>query len=164
MRVSVTGRSPKATTMSPDRKSTRLNSSHMSISYAVFCLKKKKIKVTVRSFHATFPLECVADEVNTIENRVAVTGVERSGVVSVEAPLGVRCFFFYGYGDHRDLHSFPTRRSSDLAGLAVTPAGGDVLYVEAQLLPGGKGLTDRKSTRLNSSHMSISYAVLCLKK
>src|SRR5205809_6459076 len=24
-------------------------------------------------------------------------------------------FFFYGSGDHRDLHSFPTRRSSDLA-------------------------------------------------
>src|SRR5207249_9361753 len=28
----------------PDRKSTRLNSSHVSISYAVFCLKKKKKK------------------------------------------------------------------------------------------------------------------------
>src|SRR5438309_5162473 len=28
----------------PDRKSTRLNSSHSSISYAVFCLKKKKQK------------------------------------------------------------------------------------------------------------------------
>src|SRR5690625_6149426 len=28
-----------------DRKSTRLNSSHVAISYAVFCLKKKKIKV-----------------------------------------------------------------------------------------------------------------------
>src|SRR5689334_24816774 len=28
--------------LSPDRKSTRLNSSHSSISYAVFCLKKKK--------------------------------------------------------------------------------------------------------------------------
>src|SRR5438876_8059884 len=28
----------------PDRKSTRLNSSHPSISYAVFCLKKKKTK------------------------------------------------------------------------------------------------------------------------
>src|SRR3712207_8222409 len=27
----------------PDRKSTRLNSSHANISYAVFCLKKKKI-------------------------------------------------------------------------------------------------------------------------
>src|SRR5207253_6911895 len=28
-----------------DRKSTRLNSSHVAISYAVFCLKKKKIKI-----------------------------------------------------------------------------------------------------------------------
>src|ERR1039458_10672419 len=28
----------------PDRKSTRLNSSHLGISYAVFCLKKKKNK------------------------------------------------------------------------------------------------------------------------
>src|SRR5690625_6673413 len=28
----------------PDRKSTRLNSSHVAISYAVFCLKKKKFK------------------------------------------------------------------------------------------------------------------------
>src|SRR4051812_50139928 len=32
----------------PDRKSTRLNSSHMSISYAVFCLKKKKRKETTQ--------------------------------------------------------------------------------------------------------------------
>src|SRR5438477_2914550 len=32
-----------------DRKSTRLNSSHMSISYAVFCLKKKKTIDSVRS-------------------------------------------------------------------------------------------------------------------
>src|SRR5690625_5743245 len=30
------------TKMSEDRKSTRLNSSHVAISYAVFCLKKKK--------------------------------------------------------------------------------------------------------------------------
>src|SRR5438477_8665758 len=30
--------------------------------------------------------------------------------------------------------------------------------------PGACGLRDRKSTRLNSSHMSISYAVFCLKK
>src|ERR1035438_3235270 len=28
--------------INPDRKSTRLNSSHLGISYAVFCLKKKK--------------------------------------------------------------------------------------------------------------------------
>src|SRR5207249_9020669 len=33
--------SPATTRGSSDRKSTRLNSSHVSISYAVFCLKKK---------------------------------------------------------------------------------------------------------------------------
>src|SRR5256885_9551052 len=33
-----------------DRKSTRLNSSHLVISYAVFCLKKKKKQI----FHVTF--------------------------------------------------------------------------------------------------------------
>src|SRR2546430_15889296 len=33
-----------------DRKSTRLNSSHSQISYAVFCLKKKKINSRVRSY------------------------------------------------------------------------------------------------------------------
>src|SRR5438445_1164039 len=32
-----------------DRKSTRLNSSHANISYAVFCLKKKKNKTTRRT-------------------------------------------------------------------------------------------------------------------
>src|SRR5436305_4867769 len=32
-----------------DRKSTRLNSSHVRISYAVFCLKKKKLALTLRS-------------------------------------------------------------------------------------------------------------------
>src|SRR3712207_8125089 len=33
----------------PDRKSTRLNSSHANISYAVFCLKKKKKKEKIVS-------------------------------------------------------------------------------------------------------------------
>src|SRR5436309_10530680 len=32
-----------------DRKSTRLNSSHVKISYAVFCLKKKKNKLTTQT-------------------------------------------------------------------------------------------------------------------
>src|SRR5690242_21196225 len=40
-----------------DRKSTRLNSSHMSISYAVFCLKKKKKKTVINSYlHRLNPL------------------------------------------------------------------------------------------------------------
>src|SRR5436190_10882094 len=35
----------------PDRKSTRLNSSHTVISYAVFCLKKKKKKKHIKSLN-----------------------------------------------------------------------------------------------------------------
>src|SRR2546430_3690237 len=38
-----------------DRKSTRLNSSHSQISYAVFCLKKKKCKVDITCYK-TCPL------------------------------------------------------------------------------------------------------------
>src|SRR5262245_65256868 len=34
--------------MQRDRKSTRLNSSHLGISYAVFCLKKKKRRQTIQ--------------------------------------------------------------------------------------------------------------------
>src|SRR5437870_11254633 len=42
-----------------DRKSTRLNSSHVAISYAVFCLKKKKKEKTLHAdrpddYHVTF--------------------------------------------------------------------------------------------------------------
>src|SRR5699024_12435391 len=94
------------------------------------------------------------------------------------------------------LHSFPTRRSSDLGGivrsLGLSGAGGlDLDGLLLRLLRGGGllgllpglglgphlalaleehgaegrdadghgGLQDRKSTRLNSSHVSISYAV-----
>src|SRR2546426_5399919 len=38
---------PKRASATRDRKSTRLNSSHLVISYAVFCLKKKKNKTVV---------------------------------------------------------------------------------------------------------------------
>src|SRR5256885_12485997 len=40
-----------------DRKSTRLNSSHLVISYAVFCLKKKKTKKTNTPTTQTSPYE-----------------------------------------------------------------------------------------------------------
>src|SRR5204863_7677723 len=89
-------------------------------------------------------------------------------------------FFFYCYGDHRDLHSFPTRRSSDLpldrlnAFLLAPAAPGRSHLASSQsgsiwvrstpsiVIPGL--VPDRKSTRLNSSHVEISYAVFCLKK
>src|SRR5437868_10599863 len=48
------------------------------------------------------------------------------------------------------------------SGGRVPPAGAEA-DVGGGALPGG-GRRDRKSTRLNSSHVSISYAVFCLKK
>src|SRR5207253_9909605 len=89
------------------------------------------------------------------------------------------------------LHSFPTRRSSDLLTLEKGSEAGGILSkggVTPQNLNSAiealrKGRTadsataenayealkkysreDRKSTRLNSSHVAISYAVFCLKK
>src|SRR5690606_41990980 len=99
--------------------------------------------------------------------------------------------------DHRDLHSFPTRRSSDLKVVAATGKAAEADYLRslgasevidrAALSAPGKPLqkerwtavvdavgshtlanacaqtryggADRKSTRLNSSHVKISYAV-----
>src|SRR5437762_7055491 len=40
-----------------DRKSTRLNSSHRCISYAVFCLKKKKMKTDISTYTPAFSPE-----------------------------------------------------------------------------------------------------------
>src|SRR5205807_3395298 len=84
-----------------------------------------------------------------------------------------RTFFFSSSAANRDLHSFPTRRSSDLwrnalgdrshAGLhggGRSDACGRPGLVPARASAG----KDRKSTRLNSSHLVNSYAVFCLKK
>src|SRR5205814_7574122 len=82
-------------------------------------------------------------------------------------------FFFYAYGDPLDLHSFPTRRSSDLGGSTRNPGRREPCGTAGRmvcrrrlcpaLVPHARP-EDRKSTRLNSSHLGISYAVFCLKK
>ncbi|MEU0437010.1 hypothetical protein ABZ153_36425 [Streptomyces sp. NPDC006290] len=65
---------------------------------AVSCQGTGKIKVTVQSVHVSFPLDCVANEVNTTYNQVAVKGVDRSGVVAVQAPSGVHWSMTIGRG------------------------------------------------------------------
>src|SRR2546429_3340830 len=49
------GRDPVGLLLGQDRKSTRLNSSHGYISYAVFCLKKKNKDSGVTMSHARIP-------------------------------------------------------------------------------------------------------------
>ncbi|MET8137773.1 hypothetical protein [Streptomyces sp. NPDC005251] len=66
---------------------------------AVNCQGTGKIKVAVQSVHVSFPLDCVAGKVNTTYNEVAVKGVDRSGVVSVQAPSGVRWSMTIGRGE-----------------------------------------------------------------
>src|SRR5438477_5219174 len=73
-------------------------------------------------------------------------------------------FSFSSYGDHPDLHSFPTRRSSDLRSVRPLRKTHATTRPDSPSVDSLKSAQDRKSTRLNSSHMSISYAVFCLKK
>src|SRR6266487_4670412 len=49
-----------------DRKSTRLNSSHPSISYAVFCLKKKNKRSTTERGYAVLPTADEGDDLEAI--------------------------------------------------------------------------------------------------
>src|SRR5207253_10609142 len=105
--------------------------------------------------------------------------------------------FLHSYRPTPVLHSFPTRRSSDLpsrrlvvrhsSGYALVMAGSGglpstrsaafsaIISTHALMLPETRsGIAeasatrrpstprDRKSTRLNSSHVAISYAVFCL--
>src|SRR5579864_2572751 len=62
-----------------DRKSTRLNSSHMSISYAVFCLKKKSRRMRAQLDNSSRPalMRLIEDARGS---RVAVLCVEREGL------------------------------------------------------------------------------------
>src|SRR3712207_7631403 len=58
----------------------------------------------------------------------------------------------------------PGRTEALCAGLGVLPALHRTRAPQGRLRRGTKGRLDRKSTRLNSSHANISYAVFCLKK
>src|SRR5205809_6078006 len=68
-------------------------------------------------------------------------------------------------GYHRHMHSFPTRRSSDLeVDVAERRSRRGVEEHDLAAVQCDVERPDRKSTRLNSSHGYISYAVFCLKK
>src|SRR5205807_10059786 len=105
-------------------------------------------------------------------------------------------FFFPLYAPLPSLHSFPTRRSSDLLdslglgtiammsrspgirslvrerhpelldlALSLRAYHGRASFLATMFrVLDHQPLLDRKSTRLNSSHLVISYAVFCLKK
>src|SRR5439155_15407961 len=94
-------------------------------------------------------------------------------------PIAFLFFLSHTLGAPRALHSFPTRRSSDLGAASRAPALESSCISTAVATAGWRCAPssgspssrwsttpprDRKSTRLNSSHVAISYAVFCLKK
>src|SRR2546430_7647621 len=71
----------------PDRKSTRLNSSHSQISYAVFCLKKKKTNTPLSFFHVNteYQLHIKIDILHMIHRPTSETNIS---VVHQTPPAG----------------------------------------------------------------------------
>src|SRR5207249_3405189 len=140
----------------PDRKSTRLNSSHVSISYAVFCLKKNimvtlhvvimflvSIQISLSSLQTHNVNRCVrsrhmARKLSLSRKRSSANVVEMAATETITSiiliklirvslgtvrhprrfkivviDIQITLFFFLRYFIHRNLHCFPTRRSSD---------------------------------------------------
>src|SRR5690242_17849330 len=255
-------RDAPAPTPCSDRKSTRLNSSHMSSSYAVFCLKKKNARVPTAALRASShpsaatrttrwtsqaPSACSPYSSTTLHDPTERSrcgtgprpGCQRCGLTQ---PVGPRhdhldrddaaghrtgretgtvrrrdlrrdctpvaaegdaarcrqCGFFFSDPAPPEIYTLSLHDALPICELAEQIGAVGRVGVRAQLteiaavvldrgLDAGVGrvveglvaattgvvgqadlqvtgpTADRKSTRLNSSHMSISYAVFCLK-
>src|SRR6266478_6321197 len=128
-----------------DRKSTRLNSCHSQISYAVFCLKKKN----------------PPDEEDEVRQAAAIRAAD--WVFAGPGCPSYALFFFKDTATTEiytlSLHdALPICRSSNRQPSSWSSISRPPRRSASPSRP------DRKSTRLNSSHSQISYAVFCLKK
>src|SRR5450432_1043339 len=136
--------------VSRDRKSTRLNSSHDQISYAVFCLKKKTNRRRNNTSGAW------ADQ------RAATCATKSAGRART-ATQNTVLFFFLNETAPTEIYTLSLH---DALPICPAPACGSAMSSRADR--GWSRRTaareDRKSTRLNSSHDQISYAVFGLKK
>src|SRR5215207_1062888 len=145
-----------------DRKSTRLNSSHEWISYAVFCLKKKTTEWIVgcaaprRHQRETTPHRAAADVAGP-------SGEVRDGVALLEVLGDLRArFLFFSDTATTEIYTLSLHDALPICSRcpSCTRAGCGCCGRSSSI----RRSADRKSTRLNSSHEWISYAVFCLKK
>src|SRR5215216_2692249 len=145
-----------------DRKSTRLNSSHQIISYAVFCLKKKKfVRRTAHShlYPRTTHVTC-----SHLGQRTQPLYCLRQPPYRQSLPsCAMRLFFF----NHTPTTEIYTLSLHDALPIFSVVRDGEYVHVALGSLVDDPTIRpteqDRKSTRLNSSHQIISYAVFCLK-
>src|SRR6266478_3367957 len=139
---------------SPDRKSTRLNSSHSQTSFAVFCLKKKKIKfceilLEIRYFvarlHRFFTIRLPSDPHHA------------------HGSLIPQIYFFFNDTATTEIYTLslhdalPICRRFTAVFVALLASMSN--RHRSRRRHRAVALVDRKSTRLNSSHSQISYAV-----
>src|ERR1039457_4009850 len=142
-----------------DRKSTRLNSSHLVISYAVFCLKKKQNSSQRQSAPPATQTRALCRRCSACE--VAVCTVRAPTSPSTPHGACLRRFSFFFLMIRRPprstLFPYTTLFRSDFS-------FNSCLIRPTKPLKADSSTVDRKSTRLNSSHLVISCAVFCLKK
>src|SRR5215467_2156729 len=137
-------------TSAGDRKSTRLNSSHLVISYAVFCSKRKKV------------------DRSNIEPEQA--NPQRSSSPSSLSPRSLRrscrAPFFFNDTATTEIYTLSLHDALPISRGRTSAPGPPPSPTPQSTWPAipGRPAGDRKSTRLNSSHLVISYAVFCLKK
>src|SRR3954464_10654220 len=89
-----------------DRKSTRLNSSHTIISYAVFCLKKKNRTPALAVLHHR-PVADRLDALRPHAPRVGGAGASATTVVQTRRHGGRTGFFFFNDRPPPDIYTLP---------------------------------------------------------
>src|SRR5690625_888316 len=98
------------------------------------------------------------------------TGIDVNGLYFIKGDADTSFKIYIRKADNSDWVSLGTVDSVDSVNNLIGEVKIDLDFTDGKLkiLATGSGtatqVTDRKSTRLNSSHVAISYAVFCLKK
>src|SRR3972149_5389209 len=147
------------TVLTADRKSTRLNSSHSHLVCRLLLEKKKQTEthnsapppLAPRGSNSRHPRRLAARPAN---------GLGSSEAVSTAVVLALLFLFFFNDTATTEIYTLSLHDALPIS----SPSSSSPRPTTPTAPPGREPPGDRKSTRLNSSHSQISYAVFCLKK
>src|SRR6266576_3335448 len=150
------------TSFDEDRKSTRLNSSHVEISYAAFCLKKKNI--TMIHLVLADNERVGANVSSNYPARRTLTSVTGGSKPRPYSPAIILFFFFFNDTATTEIYTLSLHDALSISSSSSRGTCRSHCRTPRPIARLSCAPRDRKSTRLNSSHVEISYAVFCLKK